>query len=667
MTGLVCLLVPTNTFNGGSFPNSQILQANTIGLSDPKSMQRKTLDAIDGALATEHILCPQCKKPLEVSRLLYSRSWGSEDFRLYADLETLEASSFGGACHLCSLYFGKIQEQHKLIIGPVVVTLQISQSGGMTLLIQAGKMHSQKMGYLAIVPDTGVENNIPPSAKFTFLNQSIYENTWITKSLTSEASFSLTREWLRQCLQAHHNCAEAASTGWSKSSPSRLVDVGGDGPKIVVTQELSLTELNLATEAAPGGDVSQFSTKASFFGIQQQSEEAKHDAWTDIQTSYTRCFLTRFDDRLVAISAVTKQFEVLTGWQNMWGLWKEWLLIDMLWFVEELTKGRPDTNEYLAPTWSWAVVEGRVIKAIGSRAWRGSMAKAQVIDVGLLEGHGYIRLLAMMRKVKVTIEGKLNPGMETPAPKWEEVDWDPDVVLGTDSPGEVLWCLLVARLPKYLGGSEAFDIGLVVTLKDGEWGRVIVMHYGHKPNLLAASAVLLLSPQPLSMPLDLTAPTEHRAPTPPPPPEHATHSQGPIQGFLKRKPTKTDPKTPFHKHLENLSWRLWHLQNLMVDTDNAKSKREFKKLSKHMSDKLDKEKGQSIDELEAPDFRCNHSTDLIRHLHSASTSTVSQLPPRLKKPDTKPSTEFAKWTHAPAARSHVEQDTVMTDNNAGCG
>jgi GATA-binding protein, other eukaryote len=46
------------------------------------------------------------------------------------------------------------------------------------------------------------------------------------------------------------------------------------------------------------------------------------------------------------------------------------------------------------------------------------------------------------------------------------------------------------------------------------------------------------------------------------------------------------------QRLENLSWRLWHLQNLMVDTDNAKSKREFKKLSKVMGDKLDKEKGR---------------------------------------------------------------------------
>ncbi|KAF6748268.1 GATA-binding factor 6-B [Ephemerocybe angulata] len=66
------------------------------------------------------------------------------------------------------------------------------------------------------------------------------------------------------------------------------------------------------------------------------------------------------------------------------------------------------------------------------------------------------------------------------------------------------------------------------------------------------------------------------------------------------------------QRLENLSWRLWHLQNLMVDTDNAKSKREFKKLSKCMGDKLDKEKGRSIEELEAPDFKRNPSVEMIR-------------------------------------------------------
>ena len=123
----------------------------------------------------------------------------------------------------------------------------------------------------------------------------------------------------------------------------------------------------------------------------------------------------------------------------------------------------------------------------------------------------------------------------------------------------------------------------------------------------------------------------------------------------------------------------------MVDSDNAKSKREFKKLSKCMGDKLDKEKGRyahqipalgptipnepiwppiprSIQELEAPDFKHNHSTEMIRKRAAEKerqkaqsgalikrtqfTFSVEQPPvvnaapvvPR--KPDTKPSPEF---------------------------
>ncbi|KAI0026899.1 hypothetical protein K488DRAFT_91697 [Vararia minispora EC-137] len=49
----------------------------------------------------------------------------------------------------------------------------------------------------------------------------------------------------------------------------------------------------------------------------------------------------------------------------------------------------------------------------------------------------------------------------------------------------------------------------------------------------------------------------------------------------------------------------------MVNTDNAKSKREICKLSKTMGDKLDKDKGR-IEELEAPGFRRNASTEMIQ-------------------------------------------------------
>ncbi|KAE9401777.1 hypothetical protein BT96DRAFT_593949 [Gymnopus androsaceus JB14] len=140
------------------------------------------------------------------------------------------------------------------------------------------------------------------------------------------------------------------------------------------------------------------------------------------------------------------------------------------------------------------------------------------------------------------------------------------------------------------------------------------------------------------------------------------------------------------QRLENLSWRLWHLQNLMVDTDNARSKREFKKLSKNMSDKLDKEKGRSIEELEAPDFKRNHSTDIIRQRavekersREASqnarpgtikrmqfTFSVDQPSPvsaqLVKKPDLKPSPEFNKRTRGAAAKAD-EQMSALDDND----
>ncbi|KAK7445780.1 hypothetical protein VKT23_014776 [Stygiomarasmius scandens] len=140
------------------------------------------------------------------------------------------------------------------------------------------------------------------------------------------------------------------------------------------------------------------------------------------------------------------------------------------------------------------------------------------------------------------------------------------------------------------------------------------------------------------------------------------------------------------QRLENLSWRLWHLQNLMVDTDNAKSKREFKKLSKCMSDKLDKEKGRAIEELEAPDFKRNPSSDMIRQRAAEKernreasqnakpgtikrmqfTFSIDQPTPvsaqPVKKPDLKPSPEFNKRPRA-GARLNENVPAVTEEAN----
>ncbi|KAJ7161193.1 hypothetical protein C8R46DRAFT_904775, partial [Mycena filopes] len=134
------------------------------------------------------------------------------------------------------------------------------------------------------------------------------------------------------------------------------------------------------------------------------------------------------------------------------------------------------------------------------------------------------------------------------------------------------------------------------------------------------------------------------------------------------------------QRLENLSWRLWHLQNLMVDTDNAKSKREFKKLSKCMGDKLDKEKGRSIESLPAPAFTRTQSTDLLRaraaekeRTREAGVNAPEHTLQRMQftfavepvvAPTSTPSNSSSNTTNAGAATANANATTATTGANA---
>ncbi|KAN0065888.1 hypothetical protein ACQY0O_001019 [Thecaphora frezii] len=66
------------------------------------------------------------------------------------------------------------------------------------------------------------------------------------------------------------------------------------------------------------------------------------------------------------------------------------------------------------------------------------------------------------------------------------------------------------------------------------------------------------------------------------------------------------------QRLENLSWRLWYLHDLMVENDDNKSKRDFKRLSRSTGEKLDRDKGRSIEQLTAPGFRRTDSGETVR-------------------------------------------------------
>jgi hypothetical protein len=79
--------------------------------------------------------------------------------------------------------------------------------------------------------------------------------------------------------------------------------------------------------------------------------------WYDIVESYTRGHLSYPTDKLIALFAVQSEVALATGYQYAWGLWREHLLTDLLWFASE-GSGTRLLDKHGAPTWSWASMAG---------------------------------------------------------------------------------------------------------------------------------------------------------------------------------------------------------------------------------------------------------------------------------------------------------------------
>lgn len=222
-------------------PRRKNLPQPLVGSRDqsPRSMIES-----DSALAKEHILCDACRQSIIASHRLQDPVRGSEPLRSYADSHALKMSSLEHGCHLCALFLGTMRHLSSTE-GPIAVTLQVSRSGGVTLVIASGS-EGQRLAELAVVPVEDVEDHgVSAETMFTFPTQKTFESARVAKSLSSEASFALAREWLQQCLHRHSKCSQAATSARTSTYPRRLVDVGEGARtyiRVVVTQELDGSE-----------------------------------------------------------------------------------------------------------------------------------------------------------------------------------------------------------------------------------------------------------------------------------------------------------------------------------------------------------------------------------------------------------------------------------------
>lgn len=78
--------------------------------------------------------------------------------------------------------------------------------------------------------------------------------------------------------------------------------------------------------------------------------------WRELREWYSRCDLTRSEDKLIALSGMARSFQVANGDQYFAGLWRNSLEQGICWKALDPRQRPP----YRAPSWSWAAIDGLV-------------------------------------------------------------------------------------------------------------------------------------------------------------------------------------------------------------------------------------------------------------------------------------------------------------------
>ncbi|GAA83771.1 hypothetical protein AKAW_01886 [Aspergillus luchuensis IFO 4308] len=112
---------------------------------------------------------------------------------------------------------------------------------------------------------------------------------------------------------------------------------------------------------------------------EESSALAIENTWASVLAEYTARDITQFRDRLIAFYGIAETFHrTWTHSQYLAGLWKHNLLEDLLWEADPPLHPRPEN--YRAPSWSWAAVNGKVLRANTMHFWREDVPECEIID-----------------------------------------------------------------------------------------------------------------------------------------------------------------------------------------------------------------------------------------------------------------------------------------------
>ncbi|TRX87911.1 hypothetical protein FHL15_011200 [Xylaria flabelliformis] len=101
-----------------------------------------------------------------------------------------------------------------------------------------------------------------------------------------------------------------------------------------------------------------FNFLVAFKGTGLREEAEFHIRWFDLVEPYSTRQLTKDSDKVIALLGVAQFIQQNTGLQFVAGLWERVLPFNLLWTLHGPARDRP--RDRVAPTWSWASVDGRI-------------------------------------------------------------------------------------------------------------------------------------------------------------------------------------------------------------------------------------------------------------------------------------------------------------------
>jgi hypothetical protein len=128
--------------------------------------------------------------------------------------------------------------------------------------------------------------------------------------------------------------------------------------------------------------------------------------WANVVRTYSRGLLSYEKDKLVAVSGLVKVLQPQFNSQYLAGLWKAWLLFQLLW--RAMGNGMRYST-YVAPTWSWASVNGKTDIPTAPNDLDNIQHLIEILDVQVIPvskspfgqlKSGFIRLLGKLSRLQ---------------------------------------------------------------------------------------------------------------------------------------------------------------------------------------------------------------------------------------------------------------------------